>query len=309
MHLPVLLDETISHLVNDPEGTYVDCTFGGGGHTKRLLEVLHQDALIIALDKDGTVLAETKKTIDQPNIIFKQADFRDLALVLKELGIEKVNGIMLDLGVSSFQLDRAERGFSYHEDAFLDMRMDTSQDLTAEHIINNYAQAEITKIFFEYGEEKYARQIARAIVKQRADKPIETTLQLVEIIKTAVPAKYRRQKHPARKIFQALRIAVNQELESLIRVLPQAVEILEPGGKLCVITFHSLEDRIVKNFMREKARECICPPELPICTCDHQAQLKIMTRKPVRPSEEEYTRNPRARSAKLRTAAKLDVLR
>ncbi len=305
MHQPVLLKQTISYLVNNPRGIYVDCTLGGGGHTRELLKALGKDAVIIALDKDGGVLKETKEKLNFPNIIFKHADFRYLKEILKEAGFEKVDGIMLDLGVSSFQLDTAARGFSFHENALLDMRMDTGQEFSAWDIINKYSEEEIIKILFEYGEEKYARKIARAIINHRAEKNIETTLQLVEIIKSAVPAKYRRLKHPGRKTFQALRIAVNHELQALTEVLPQAVEALKPGGRLCVIAFHSLEDRIVKRFMQDMAKECICPPGLPICTCGHHAVLRIITRKPVIPDEEECIENPRARSAKLRVSIKL----
>jgi len=305
LHQPVLLKETISYLVNDLHGTYVDCTLGGGGHLKCLMETLEDGAVIIALDKDGHILEETKQKLNYPNIRFRHADFRYLGQVLKEEEVGQVNGIMIDLGVSSFQLDTAERGFSFHEDARLDMRMDQEQELSAWDIVNNYSEEEIVKILFEYGEEKFARQIVRGIVKHREEKSIDTTLQLVEIIKSAVPAKYRRQKHPGRKTFQALRIAVNSELQALEEVLPQAVNALKPGGRLCIITFHSLEDRIVKQFMQEKAKECICPPGLPVCTCGHHAELKLINRKPVVPGKNECIKNPRARSAKLRVASKL----
>lgn len=216
-----------------------------------------------------------------------------------------VDGILMDLGVSSFQLDDRERGFSYHSDARLDMRMDRDQPLTAWHIVNEWPEERIRKVIREYGEEKFATGIARAIVRARSKANINTTLELANIVRDAVPARCRRGKHPARRTFQAIRIAVNGELEAIEQVLPQALDSLKSGGRLCVITFHSLEDRIVKRFFNDKARACICPPGLPVCVCRHQAQLKILTRKPVTPGENEIARNPRARSAALRVACKL----
>jgi 16S rRNA (cytosine1402-N4)-methyltransferase len=234
-----------------------------------------------------------------------QSDFRDLDLVLEQLNIEIVDGIMMDLGVSSFQLDVADRGFSFHEEAPLDMRMNREQFLTAREIVNCYTEAEIREILFKYGEEAYARGIAKAIVSYRAVKDIESTLELVDIIKKGVPARYCRDKHPARKSFQALRIVVNGELEALQAVLPQAVKRLRSGGRLCIISFHSLEDRIVKQFMQEKSRNCICPPDFPVCICEHRAQLKLISRKPIIASPEESHSNPRSRSARLRVAARI----
>ncbi|MFY9121442.1 MAG: 16S rRNA (cytosine(1402)-N(4))-methyltransferase RsmH, partial [Syntrophomonadaceae bacterium] len=232
-------------------------------------------------------------------------DFRHLDKVLANYNITTVDGVLLDLGVSSFQLDIEDRGFSFHDDARLDMRMNRHHKLSAWDVVNNYDQADLTRILYQYGEEKYASSIARRIIKARQDRSIDTTLELVELIKSAVPPKYRREKHPARKTFQALRIEVNDELGAVEAVLPQAVDLLRKGGRLCVITFHSLEDRLVKRFMQWEARQCICPPELPICTCDHQARLEIITRKPILPSAEECQSNPRARSAKLRVAGKI----
>ncbi len=305
MHRAVLLEETISYLLADPHGVYVDCTLGGGGHLGCLMEKLEADAQVIAIDRDKDVLQNTKKKLSYANITFVHEDFRNLDKILKARNIEKVDGILMDLGVSSFQLDIAERGFSFHEDAVLDMRMDRKQELTARDIVNNFSEKDISQIFFQYGEERYARSIAKAIVRYREEKEIVTTLELVEIIKSSVPAKYRRAKHPARKVFQALRIAVNHELEALEEVLPMALQALKPGGRLCIITFHSLEDRLVKRFFREKARDCICPPGLPICICDHQAELKVVFRKALAAGERERSENPRARSAKLRVAEKL----
>jgi len=266
---------------------------------------LSDDAHVLAIDKDQGILEQTRKTLDFSNLSLVHGDFRNLKEIVQTQGVQVVDGIMMDLGVSSFQLDIAERGFSFHEDAALDMRMNREQTLTARDIVNNYSEEDISRILFQYGEEKYARSISRAIVNYRKQTSIDSTLQLVNIIQSSVPASYRREKHPARKTFQALRIEVNGELDALIEVLPQTVELLKPGGRLCVISFHSLEDRIVKQFLQDKARDCICPAGLPICICDHRAELKIITRKPITASAEEAQHNPRARSAKLRVASKI----
>ena len=297
--------ETIDYLLNDPRGTYVDCTLGGGGHLRRLAEHLDKDASIIGIDKDLDILEETRKTLNFPNVTLVHGDFRRINDILDNMNIARVHGIMMDLGVSSFQLDEAVRGFSFHEDAALDMRMDREQSLSARDVVNDYSEDELIRILFRYGEEKYARSISRAIVNHRQQAPIESTMELVAIIQNAVPASYRREKHPARKTFQALRIEVNGELDALLEVLPQAVARLQPGGRLCVITFHSLEDRIVKRFMQEKARDCICPPGLPVCICNHPAELEILSRKPITASDEECEANPRSRSAKLRAARRI----
>lgn len=305
MHQPVLLHETIDYLLTDRNGVYVDCTLGGGGHLTHLMQLTGEKAHIVAIDRDQETLAATREKLKLPNITFVHEDFRHLSRILNRLSINKAHGIMLDLGVSSMQLDTGARGFSYHEDAPLDMRMDINQALNAREIVNQYCEEDISRILYTYGEEKYARSIARSIVKYRQEKEIESTLELVNIIKSSVPARYSREKHPARRSFQALRIAVNGELDALEDVLPAALDHLVTGGRLCIITFHSLEDRIVKQFMQEKARECICPPGFPVCTCGHQASLKILTRKPLLPGEDELNSNPRARSAKLRVAEKL----
>ncbi len=305
MHQPVLLGPTVEYWLTDPHGCYIDCTVGGGGHTKALLEKLSQDAQVRAIDRDKDTLDNTRRQLIDHRVRFIEGDFRDLSVLLDEEGIKQADGIMIDLGVSSFQLDQAERGFSFHEDARLDMRMDRSEPISAWDVVNQYDPADIADILFRYGEEKYARSIAAAIVRQRIIKPIDTTLQLVEIIQGAVPAKYRREKHPARKTFQALRIEVNRELEAIEEVMPQAVEVLRPSGHLCIISFHSLEDRIVKTFMQKESKECVCPPGLPVCTCKHQPRLRIIARKPIIADEEECEANPRARSAKLRVAARI----
>lgn len=305
MHQAVLLAQTVGYWITDPSGTYVDCTLGGGGHLRSLAEKLSAKARVIALDKDLDILQKTAQTLNILQLTPVHGDFRNLQEIMNNLGINLVDGILMDLGVSSFQLDTAERGFSFHEDAALDMRMNRQQSLSAGDIVNSYSEGDLIKILYQYGEERYARSIARAIVNYRKKSPIDSTLELVSLIQSSVPASYRREKHPARKTFQALRIEVNGELDALIEVLPQAVDLLKPGGRLCVISFHSLEDRIVKQFMQERARDCVCPPGLPVCTCDHRAELKILTRKPVTASNEECEQNPRARSAKLRVASKI----
>ncbi len=305
MHQPVLLQETVENLITDPHGVYVDCTLGGGGHLTHLLSKLAANALVIGIDKDPDVLRQTKSKIQAPNVILVQSDFRKLKEVLEKIDIVAVDGIMLDLGVSSFQLDTAERGFSFHEQASLDMRMNREQLFNAWDIVNEWSEEEITRILFEYGEESYARRISRAIVNYRKMKPIDTTLELADIVKQSVPAKYRRDKHPARKSFQALRIAVNEELDALREVLPQAVDLLKPGGRLCLISFHSLEDRIIKQFIQKETKPCTCPPDFPVCICNNKPTLRMVSRKPIIPNEKETSDNPRARSAKLRVAARI----
>ncbi|MEQ8200140.1 MAG: 16S rRNA (cytosine(1402)-N(4))-methyltransferase RsmH [Syntrophomonadaceae bacterium] len=305
MHQPVLLQETIENLITDPHGTYVDCTLGGGGHLGLLTAKLAPDATVVGIDKDADTLEHTRLELNAANVTLVKSDFRYLDKVLDDLGISRVDGIMLDLGVSSFQLDISERGFSFHEDARLDMRMNREQKLTAWDIVNCWGEEEITRILFDYGEENHARSISKAILKYRGQQPINTTLELAEIIREAVPARYRREKHPARKSFQALRMAVNEELEALREVLPQATAALKPGGRLCVISFHSLEDRIVKRFFQEQSRQCTCPPDFPVCICGCQPPLRVVHRRPIIPTEEEIACNPRARSAKLRVAERI----
>ncbi len=308
MHIPVLRDEVIHHWLGDPRGFYIDCTLGGGGHLRQLLPHLSDEAKILAIDKDGEVLRQTAATLSHPNLRLVNGDFKDLDRFLAPGEEGQAEGILIDLGVSSFQIDEPQRGFSYHEDALLDMRMNRNQPVKAADLVNQLSEQELSRIIFTYGEEKFARQIARAICKYREKQAIETTLQLTDIIKQAVPARSRRDKHPARRTFQALRIAVNRELEALEECLPKAVEALKPGGRLCVISFHSLEDRIVKKFFAEQARTCICPPRQPVCNCYYQPSLEIVTRKGITPGEAELEVNPRARSAKLRVARKIVVL-
>lgn len=308
-HIPVLLDETITGLNINPDGIYVDCTVGGGGHSEEILKRLNHGSLI-AIDQDTEAL-EVARVHLRPwadQVIFVHANFKDLKDILKNLSIEKVDGIILDIGVSSHQLDDGERGFSYHEDALLDMRMDqeNSNLLTAKEIVNTYSEEELSQIFWDYGEERWGKRIADFIVRAREEREINTTLELVEIIKRAIPKKVRMQdKHPARKVFQALRIEVNQELEVLKKVLMDGVDVLNTRGRFCVITFHSLEDRIVKQTFKTQSLDCICPPDFPVCVCDKESEVKIINKKPITAKEDELDRNPRSRSAKLRIVEKI----
>jgi 16S rRNA (cytosine1402-N4)-methyltransferase len=304
-HVPVLLKEVISLLLTDPQGTYVDCTVGGGGHIEALMEITQGKADIIGIDKDALVLNETRKKFAGTPVKFYHADFSALQQVLTDNHIAKIDGLIADLGISSFQLDQEARGFSYHKDGPLDMRMNQGEKVSAEYVVNEYTEAELKKIIYLYGEERFAPRISRAIVKARKDRTISTTGQLAEIVKLAVPGRYRYDKHPARKTFQAVRIEVNNELGALENMLPQALEVLKTGGRMVFITFHSLEDRLVKNFMKYEAQDCVCTDKAPICTCNHRARLKLLNKKPVTPSREEVETNKRARSAKLRAAVKL----
>lgn len=307
MHVPVLLEEAVSMLALQPDGVYVDCTVGGGGHLACLVQKLGEKATIIGIDKDAKALEEARKKLANVSskLILIHGDFRRLQVILKMHGISEIHGIVLDLGVSSFQLDDASRGFSYQEEGPLDMRMNTDQQLSAWHLVNEWSEERLALIIRELGEERYARRIAREIVRERQLRPINTTFELVEVIKRAVPAQAKKDKHPARRTFQALRIAVNEELEALEEVLPQAVEVLASEGRIAVITFHSLEDRIVKTFFKRESLGCLCPSDQPVCTCNHRARLKIVTKRPITPTEAELARNPRSRSAKLRIAEKI----
>jgi len=307
MHVPVLLEEAVSRLVVDPDGVYVDCTVGAGGHLVCLAGKLSEKATVVNIDKDTQVLEQARKNLSgiSQRVILVHGDFRHLRALLKACGINEVNGVLLDLGVSSFQIDDAARGFSYQGEGPLDMRMDTEQQLSAWHLVNQWPEEQLAEIIRDFGEERYARRIAREIAKEREIKPINTTSELVRVINRAVPSQAKRDKHPARRTFQALRIAVNDELGALQEVLPQAVELLVTGGRIAVITFHSLEDRIVKNFFKRESLGCVCPHEQPVCTCNHRPVLKILTKRPVIPSESELADNPRSRSAKLRVAEKL----
>ena len=305
-HVPVLADEVRELLAVEPGDTVVDATFGAGGHARLLAAELRKKGRFIAIDRDASVKPYFESFQRDVGVQgrFLRGDF---AVVLAQLADNDVaaDAILLDLGVSSMQIDRPERGFSYAVDAPLDMRMDPSSPLTATEIVNEWDERELATIFRRYGEERFARQIAQAIVRRRAERPFERTADLVEAIKAAIPAPRRfGDGHPAKRVFQALRIAVNDELAALERALPAAVSMLRPGGRIAVISFHSLEDRIVKRFFAAQARGCVCPPELPICVCGREPTLRLVSRKAVRPSPQEIAENPRSASARLRVAQK-----
>lgn len=306
-HVSVLLEETVEMLLPQQGKLFVDCTMGGAGHSRYLLEKSAPAGRLIAIDQDADACMEGKKRLaefaDRVEIV--QSNFSALKTILAERNISGVDGIMMDLGVSSYQLDNKDRGFSYMQDAPLDMRMNANQGKTAADILNQYSEDELNNIFWLYGEERWSRRIAKFIVDERMHAPLETTGQLVTLIKKAIPAGARQEdQHPAKRCFQALRIAVNNELGVLEKVLPDAIACLNPGGRICVISFHSLEDRIVKNIFKELAKGCTCPPQLPVCVCGKKPQIKVISKKPILPSEQEVLENPRARSAKLRVAEK-----
>ncbi|MDF2926415.1 MAG: rRNA methyltransferase [Paenibacillaceae bacterium] len=314
-HITVLKEEAVQGLNVKPDGIYVDCTLGGAGHSERIASLLGADGRLIGLDQDDAALAFARDKLAPygSKVTLVKTNFRHLEHVLREQhvplsadGIPQVDGILFDLGVSSPQLDDAERGFSYHQDAELDMRMDQSVELTAKIIVNQWPEAELAKILFEYGEEKFARRIASVIVKAREKQPIETTGELAELVKEGIPAAARRTGgHPAKRSFQAIRIAVNDELGVLEEALEQAVRCLKPGGRISVITFHSLEDRICKLSFNKYIESCKCPPDFPVCVCGRRSILKLVNRKPVVPGADELEVNQRARSSKLRVAEKL----
>lgn len=307
-HTTVLLKETVDGLNINPDGVYVDCTLGGAGHSELILSRLSENGKLFAFDQDDTAIAHAKERLSRfgDKITIIKSNFLFLQEELEKLGIHKVDGVLYDLGVSSPQLDTPERGFSYHNDAPLDMRMDTDADLSAYDVVNSWEYSDLVKIFFKYGEEKFSKQIARKIEAARATAPIETTGQLVEIIKDAIPAPARRKGgHPAKRVFQAIRIAVNDELGVFEKSLQQAINILNQGGRISVITFHSLEDRICKVTMKKAAETPNLPPGLPIIPDEYKPVIKLITRKPILPSEQELEQNNRARSAKLRVAEKL----
>ncbi|MEE1185093.1 MAG: 16S rRNA (cytosine(1402)-N(4))-methyltransferase RsmH [Acutalibacteraceae bacterium] len=301
-HISVLLNETIESLGIVSDGIYVDGTAGGAGHSKEIAKRLDK-GLLIALDRDPEAVKVATERLEGYNAKVINSNFSEMDKVLSELEIDGVNGILLDLGVSSYQLDNAERGFSYHKDAPLDMRM-SSSGVTAGDLVNNLSAEELIDIFYKYGEEKFSSRIARKIVEERSKKAIETTLELAEIIAGAVPAAARRDGHPARKVFQALRIAVNGELESLEKVLDKAFNLLKAEGRLAIITFHSLEDRMVKNKFKEYCTGCTCPPDFPVCVCGKKPRGRLLSRKPIEATKEELELNPRSRSAKLRVIIK-----
>ncbi len=298
-HSPVMLKECIEGLKIVPNGIYVDGTLGGAGHSKYILGNLSKDGLLIGIDRDIDAINVSKQRLcEYNNVIFVQDNHDNIEEILESLQIEKVDGILLDLGVSSYQLDERNRGFSYLGENSLDMRMDKSQKLDAKYVVNNYKEEDLANIIYEYGEERFSRIIAKNICKYRQEKEIETTLELVSIIEKSVP-KYK-DSHPAKRTFQAIRIEVNNEIKPLYDTIKKCIKLLNPGGRLCVITFHSLEDRAVKNAMAEAQGKCTCPPDLPYCVCGNKSEGKVLTRKPIIPSQKEQEENSRSKSAKLR---------
>ena len=300
-HYSVLAKECMELLDIKPDGIYVDCTLGGAGHTRLILSRLGENGRVIGIDRDNDALANAKEKINDSRFTPFKSNYEDVATVLDELGIEKADGFLFDLGVSSYQLDTPERGFSYINDAPLDMRMDTSGGITAYDVVNTYSESELARIIFEYGEDKFARRIASRIVRERSEAPIATTGALADIISAAVPGQPKGG-HPAKRAFQAIRIEVNGELSSVGKALESAAARLKKGGRIAVISFHSLEDRIVKNTFATLASPCTCPKDFPICVCNKVPTVKVVTRHPVLPSEEELKENSRSHSAKLRAA-------
>lgn len=302
-HVSVLLDETIEGLNINPDGIYFDGTLGGGGHSYEILKRLTGKGVLIGVDQDGDAIEAAGERLNEFDGKFQlvRSNYSEIETILSDLKISKVDGIVLDLGVSSYQIDTLERGFSYKEDAPLDMRMDQRQLLNAADVVNGYTEEQLIAMLRDYGEERYAKSIAKAIIEARQDKPIATTQELSDIVKNSVPKKYQIAKgHPAKKTFQAIRIEVNNELNVLRQTLDKMIEHLNPGGRICVITFHSLEDRIVKLNFRNNENPCTCPPDFPVCVCGKKSKGKVITRKPIVPSDEEVENNKRAKSSKLR---------
>lgn len=304
-HIPVLYQETLDALVWNPDGVYIDCTLGGGSHSEGILKKLSEQGRLISIDQDRNAILFCKKRLESYGKQWSvfQNNFENIDIVAYLAGVDKVDGILMDIGVSSTQLDDAERGFSYRYDSRLDMRMNPSQSLSAYEVVNTYPEQDLVRILFEYGEERHAKKIASLICESRKEKAIETTGELVTLIKRAYPE--RAAKHPAKKTFQAIRIEVNRELEVLETAIQKAVKLLKPQGRLAIITFHSLEDRLVKTLFKDLATACKCPPELPICVCGGKASVKILTKKPMIPSSEELGKNNRAHSSKLRVVERL----
>lgn len=302
-HKSVLLNETIDGLNIKPDGIYVDGTLGGGGHAYEVCRRLGEKGSIVGIDQDAAAIEAASARLKDfgEKVTIVRSNYCDMKSKLHELGIDKVDGIVLDLGVSSYQLDTAERGFSYREDAPLDMRMDTRQKMTARDIVNDYTEADLYRVIRDYGEDKFAKNIAKHIVQARAVKPVETTAELSEIIRASIPMKFQKKSgHPAKRTFQAIRIELNRELDVLRDSLDDMIDLLNPGGRLCIITFHSLEDRIVKSAFRKNDNPCTCPPDFPVCVCGKKSKGSIITKKPILPSEEELEYNSRSKSAKLR---------
>jgi len=301
-HIPVLYQEVQAWLQPRSGGLYVDATLGGGGHARGILIASHPTGRVLGLDADPSAVSFASQALESfgNRVLLQTANFRQLRAVAGALGINEVDGVLMDLGLSSRQLDDAERGFSFSQDGPLDMRMDRAQEQDAADLVNDLPEEKLAEILWRYGEERHARRIARAMVAAR---PLVSTAQLADLVARTVRS--REKIHPATRTFQALRIAVNDELDALREALPQARDLLRPGGRLAVISFHSLEDRLVKQFYRQEASDCVCPPELPVCVCQHRATLRVLTSKPVRPAADEIARNPRSRSARLRVAERL----
>ena len=307
-HVSVLLDECIESLNIKPDGVYVDCTMGGAGHSKEIVKRLSSKGLFIGFDQDKNAIETAKERLKDysDRVRFIHSNFENIKEELEKIGVYKIDGVLADLGVSSHQLDEKDRGFSYMQDAPLDMRMDVRKDFSAYDVVNTYSEEELARIIKEYGEDNWAKRIAKFIVEKREEKEIETTGELVDIIKSAIPKKARIDgPHPAKRTFQAIRIEVNNELSVINKMIQDAVSIMDKGGRICIITFHSLEDRIVKNELEELALDCVCPPHFLMCQCDKKSLVKVITRKPILPSEEEINENPRSRSAKLRVAERI----
>lgn len=302
-HIPVLLEQCLDGLDIKPDGIYFDGTCGGAGHSREIAKRLTTGRLI-GIDRDPDAVAVASERLSGLPAQVVRGNYSEIKQIADDLGISGADGILLDLGVSSYQLDNAERGFSYHNDAPLDMRM-SKEGTSARDIVNEYSKEQLTKILYEYGEEKFAPRIAETIIKRRSEKPVETTTELADIVRDSIPAKFRRDKNPCKKTFQAIRIAVNCEFDHLDRALDEGFELLKPGGRFCIITFHSLEDRIVKQRFAGWCKGCTCPPDFPVCVCGNKPKGKLVCRKPLEASEKELEANPRSRSAKLRIIEKL----
>jgi len=300
-HIPVLLQECIDGLNIKENGIYVDGTLGGAGHSSKIVEKLSITGTLIGIDRDTEALKSASEKLKTfKNVKYVHGNHDDIKSILEDLQIKKVDGILLDLGVSSYQLDEAQRGFSYMQEAPLDMRMDKSSKLTAEYVVNNYSEEELARIIYEYGEEKFSKNIARKICEYRKNEKIQTTKQLTQIIEQAIPGFAKKEGHPAKRTFQAIRIEVNDEIKPLYNTVKNCIEVLKPGGRVCVITFHSLEDRAVKEAFLDAQGKCTCPGDLPYCVCGYKSYGKVLTKKPILPTKEEMEENSRSRSAKLR---------
>ena len=306
-HIPVLYYETLDNLIKNPDGVYIDCTLGGGSHSEGILERLSDKGLLISIDQDINAIEYSKKRLEKYGTKWKvfKGNFETIDTIAYMAGVDKVDGILMDIGVSSKQLDDPERGFSYRYDVKLDMRMNTEQKISAYDIVNNYSEEDLSRIIFEYGEERHAKKIARLIVDERKKEPIEMTSQLINIIKRAYPE--RAAKHPAKKTFQAIRIEVNRELEVLDKAMEKAINLLKVGGRLAIITFHSLEDRAVKNKFKDLSTACKCPKDIPICMCGGIKKFENITKKPIVPIDEELEKNNRAHSSKLRILERIEL--